>query len=333
MKIIKIDKTLINLSAVEQYSGTIDDVILQKLKDRLENTCDKNTFILKVSEIVRRSKCAQTQSRLDGSADVSVWYKIEALVYNSGDTLVQCEIQNIERSNNILCKYDHAVIKVKGSRIMQRLKKGQNMPIKITKVQYMKGRPKMTIFGTPYTYSFECILYVATLDYGAIPKENIELLDKQIEKIQEELKHHKDKKLIKFFDDIFYPFKSKVPKDPPGFKLTNTLDFIKTLKTKKQKTKMVLMRHPRILKSTPDIYVVEPKVLLQKDGFNNHLMDVKRYKIKQLSESLGMILFRFLEDYLNHLVFLRQMTEVYNTEKSRKDHSNLWNIYKQLKRD
>ena len=75
MRIIKIDQALINLSAVEQYSGSIDDIIIQKLRARLENKCDKGAFVLKVLEIIRRSRCEQTQSRLDGSADVSVLYK------------------------------------------------------------------------------------------------------------------------------------------------------------------------------------------------------------------------------------------------------------------
>ena len=328
MRITKIDQTIINLSAVEQYSSAIDDLILHKLKEKLENKCDKGAFILRVVSIYKRSKCVQTQNRLDGSCTVSVQYQVEALIYNKGDIISGCKIQHIERSNDILCEHENAIIRVKGSRIMQRLSPGMKIPVRVTKAQYKKSSDKIVIYGVPFTYQMNILIF--NIDFDSIMTEQKDMILETIDKIETEQKNQKNLKILSFFDEVFYPFhqafseyqkKNKMPSD---YSLTDMVDLLKG-KMKKPTGKIICFRHPRLLASDPRIYIAE-KVS------NDKLLDDQQHKIQLVGGNSGEIIMYLLNEHLSYLNLLTSMAQEYDTEKKRNEHKALWDIYKDLKK-
>lgn len=338
MKIIKLYETVINLSATEMFSK-IDLVVMDKLKQRFEGKCEKNSLIVRILEIVKRSKCKLAKSRLDGSGDVNVRFTAEAIIYNDDDILTGCEVQKIERGNKIICKHEIAVVNIKGNRNLQSLKPGQKITIKIVSVSYLKGKDKITIYGVPYSYSYKFIIYSTTIDPSSISFENIEVLKKKLQEIDEEAKLYEkiDKKAVAFFNNTYYPFKESFDSfrksiSKTKIPLIDVYDLTKTLitSTKKDDQPVFLMRHPIIDKSTSLTFKLDDDDLKSKTI--SDLLDPQSYEVEIVKENIAFVLLNFLNDYLSHIRILREMTEIYPAEKDIDDHSNIWGIYNRLKK-
>lgn len=339
MKIIKIYETVINLSANEMYSN-IDIIIMDKLRQRFEGKCEKNSLITKILGIEKRSKCQLAKSRLDGSGDVNVQFKSEAVIYNDDDILTGCEVQRIKRGNKIICKHDIAVVNIKGNRNLQSLKPGQKINIRISSVSYLKGRDKITVYGVPYSYSYKFIIYSTIIDVSKISLENIEILKKKLQEIDNEYKLYEqsDQKSVKFFNDVYYPFKESFEDMKKTLKnskilLIDVYDLTKKLinyATNKSETNIFLIRHPIIDKSTPIIFKIEESDL--KSGISGDLLNPTSYEIEIVKENITFVLLNFLNDYLSHIKVIREMTEIYITETDIESNSNIWGIYNRLKK-
>lgn len=336
MKIIKIYETVINISAAEMYKG-IDMILMSRLKQRFENKCEKNSLVINIQSIVRRSCCRLAKSRLDGSGDVDVQFKAESIIYNDNDILTNCEIQKIERGNKIICKYDRAVISVDGSRGLYSLKPGQKITIKISSVSYPQGKDKITINGAPYISSIKFNLYSASINLD-ITSENIELLKQKIQEIDDEYKLYEssDKKSIKFFNDIYYPYNQNFIDFKKNFKNTK-IDLVdiydltkKLIISKKFEPNLILFRHTIIDKSTPLVFKINEEDL--KSGITDTLLDKNSYNITFIREDVTFVLLALLNDYLSHIKTIREMTEIYITEQDIESHSNIWSIYNRLKK-
>jgi len=334
MKIIKDYETIINLSAIEMYSD-IDKIILDKLRQRFENKCEKNSLIIKVLNIVKRSKCNLSKSRLDGSADVNVQFRADAIIYNNDDILTGCEVQKIDRGSNILCKHEVAIINIKGNRNLHSLKTGQKITIKISSISYPKGYGKITIYGMPYSYSYKFMMYYTSLESIKLT-DNIILLKNKLKDIDDELKIHNqlDKNSLKFFNNIFYPFKDSFDDKMSILKkskieILNMYDLASSLiKPDTPQRDIYLIRHTIIDKSTPFIISIIESDL--KSGIVD-ILDPKLYEIEIVKENIFIVLYQFLNDYLSHLKIIREMTQIY-TESEIDTHNNIWNIYNKLKK-
>ena len=343
MKIIKVYETIINLSAVELFSN-IDEVVKNKLEKRYENKCEKNSLIIRILDIVKRSECKMAKNRLDGAGDVDVQFRAEAIVYNDDDILTGCEVQRIERGNKIICKHERAVINIKGNKNLQSLKPGQKITIKISSVSYLKSRDKITIHGVPYSYSYKFIIYSTTL--SNITMENMEILKKKLQEIDDEYKLYEqsDKKLVKFFNDMFYQYKKKFDDTKNDFESSkiHLLD-VYELTTKiiqdknpdkyletKPNDELYLFRHPIIDKSTPLICRLNESDF--KKGISGNFFDTEVYNIEVVKENIVFVLLNFLNDYLCYIRIIKEMTAIYPTEKELENHNNIWSIYNRLKR-
>lgn len=329
MLITKVYETIFNLSPREMFMD-IDQILIEKIKKRFENKCEGNSLIVKFLEIITRSNCRVSKSRLDGSGDIDVKFKAEAIVYNENDVLNNCEVQKIEKGTKIICKHERAVIVIDTKKILQSLKPGQKIPVKVGSVSYIKGNDKITIYGSPYTYSYMFNIYIANVNN--IYQEDIDMLKIKIEQINDELEKHKkiDKKAYEFFDELLYPFINKIDykKELTKNSKNKFLDCIELAKNieKEQVSKRIFCRHTIIDKSTPDI------IELDSEKQNNEFFDPEKFGIKIINENIIFILFSFLNDYLTHIRAIREMTEIYNTEKDLEQHNNIWNIYKSIKR-
>lgn len=322
MKIIKDYETIINISASEMY-GDINKVLMEKLITRFENKCEKNSLITKILEIIKRSSCHLAKSRLDGSGDINVQFRAEAIVYYEDEILTGCEVQKIERKSKIICKHKSAVINIKGNRNLQSLNVGQMLTIKITSVSYLKGKDKITIHGVPYSYSYSFIVYQP--NNNIIPNESIIMIKNKIQKINDELTLHEksNKTLLTFFDNMFYPFTKKF--DKKGNNYIDIIDLANQLinGNKPDLQNKYLSRHPIINKSTPFV--------LELNDTNNSLMDPNIYDVNICVESLDFIIIKILNDYYTHLKVIRELSEIFMDDQLFNSHTNIWNIYEKLK--
>lgn len=337
MKIIKIYETILNLSATEMYSN-IDATVLDKLKKIFEGKCEKNTLIINILGINKRSQCKMTKNRLDGSGDVNVQFKAEAIMYSENDILTGCEIQNIERGSKIICKHEHAIVNIKNIRNLQSLKPGNKLVVKILGVSYPKGKEKITIQGTPYTYSYKFTIYLTDFSVD-ITDEQIVLIKNKLKEIDSEYELYKnsDTKLVDYFNNIFYPFKTNYDKYKKSFNnkkvdIINIYNMAQDLVNNKLKEKktLALFKHTLIDKSVPDVFSVLDTDLAS--GISGDLLNTELYEINIIKEDIILVLLTFLNDYLLHIKCIKEMTEVYDSEKEIENHVNLWTVYNRLKK-
>jgi hypothetical protein len=307
----------------------LDVVVLDQLRQKFEGKCERGALIVKILEIVKRSKCHLSTSQLDGSGDISVQFKVRAIVYQEGELLVG-EIQHIERSHKILCKHENAVIDVKGDASVQKLTKGQQILILVTNAKYIKGNEKINIYGIPYSYSFQFdIFHIKNFD---ITDEDKSLIKDKIRQMDDEIGIYNKlpKNDTKFFNDVLYPFVKSSPKDPQYFSKINMVTLAKKIiDGKPPKDGSLLIMHPRINKQNPEVYLVDPTFL--KNMQKNHLLDPHLFKFRIVGESSKVVL-KFMSEYLRHLAAIKEMVETYNTSEIRKKHNNLWAIYDKKKK-
>ena len=105
----------------EEFNNSIDDILLQKLKTKVEGKCDKNGYIKPESvEIVRRSMGKVLQGHFNGSCSYRISYKVDicnpvegmmikGIVKNMNKMGLFCELHDIEPSplTIILAKQHH----------------------------------------------------------------------------------------------------------------------------------------------------------------------------------------------------------------------------------
>lgn len=324
MKIVKIYETVLNISAAEMYSGDIESVILNKLRLRFENKCGQNSLITSIDRVVKRSKIRQVKWASDGSGVVNVQFEASAVVYNEGDVLTGCEIQRIEK-NTILCKHETAIITIKASGVLRSLRVGQKILIRISTINYINGREKITIHGTPWSYPFRPVdIYV--VDNVSLSPEDTSVLQRKIYEIDEEMKLRAeiDKAQFKYFNDVFFAGDSK--KDLATFGV-DIVEYVRDLVTKKKKTSGVcITRHPNIDKTTPMVYMVS------KSEDSGKLPESMLSGARIINQSAKYALLVVLEDILRYNQMIREMISVYPTEKDIDQHANLWAIYAELKK-
>jgi DNA-directed RNA polymerase subunit E'/Rpb7 len=122
--------TVIQLLPAE-FNNSIDDILLEKLKHKVEGKCDKNGYIKPNSvSIIRRSMGKVLQGHFNGSCSYRISYKVEicnpvegmmvkAIVRNINKMGLFCELHDIDPSplSIILAKQHHlkdeAFVKIK----------------------------------------------------------------------------------------------------------------------------------------------------------------------------------------------------------------------------
>lgn len=323
MKITKIYECIINLSAIDMYQG-IADRVLSILNDKYLYKCEKNTLIIKIIAIEKMSECRLNKSLLDGSGQVSVQFRAEAIVYNEGDILTGCKVLKIDKGNKIICEYEYAYVNIKGNRNLQSIRVGQLITIKVVTVSYLKGMNKITINGIPYSYSYIFTVYKTKMNIeydedSAIIKDKIKEIDEEL-KLQKEV----DTKMFQIINQIYYPFIEPFKAEK---KYTN-LKLMDILSLKPEQDYVYLIRHPIIDKATPNIFMSTTIPSESNELFNPKVFD---YKI--IEENYTFVLLYFLNDYLNHIRAIREMANLFKKDEDFVAHKNIWDIYGKLKKN
>src|SRR5271170_3359885 len=108
----------LNVTPVDQYTATFTDdkYLLEHLKEKFENRCMDMTYVVAIKGILSRSMMTIDKSDLAGGAYIHVRFHAEAIVFSPGSILVGCEVINVERNEMIVCKYDNAIVRIKGNK-------------------------------------------------------------------------------------------------------------------------------------------------------------------------------------------------------------------------
>ncbi len=338
MKIKKQYESIVNLNSIELYSADIDSVIFNKLCKIFEGRCFKSSLVYKILRIIRRSNIRPAQNLTDGSGNTNVVFEAEAIVYNENDIITDCVVMNVERSGELICKIDHAAIRIRGNIILRGIQIGQTIPIRVVTVRYSKGKDNITINATPYFHPMSFFLYKTDISPTKISQETIEVLTDLIKLAEETEKIFEsvDVKVRDFFTEVFYPFTESSEKfekhAEPKFERVNMLEDAKRfIKATGKETPMFVIRHPRTDKTSASIFHIDESIF--KGNIPKlPLLDMKLYDIKIVKESYAQILINYIEEYISYLKMIQEITITFNTEEKRQEHKNIWAIYNKLKR-
>lgn len=226
--------TKLNIHA-KDMGKDIDDIVLDKLKNKYKGKCYNSALIMDISKITNRSQIEISKSRNDGSGDLSVEYESSIFIYEKGDIISGCEIKKISENGIIICSslYATIYIQITMQKTLLGLKDGNILPVIVTGVTYTTGQPKITVSAIPYTSSNEIIAYkpantVLDLEQIEIIRLMIQTIDKEIE-LFETVKEN-DKTNFKYFTQMFYPFKKPFSEYRKG-KLPKGWDYLDIYET------------------------------------------------------------------------------------------------------
>ena len=183
MRILKVYETEVNLSATEQYQPDMNAVIIDKLRQTFEGTCFHSSLIIKIIRIVQRSHCTPAQNLADGSGCVAVIFEAEAIIYNIGDIVTDCVVQNMAGRGGLICKSDYAAIHIKGTLLLRGIQIGQILPITGHEVTYSKNKTKISINAKPYYHPMDFKLCLTSLEKYNL--EDIEVLQTLLDQVNE----------------------------------------------------------------------------------------------------------------------------------------------------
>ena len=330
-RIKKIYETKVNISPVEIYSD-LDQVVLEKLKQNFEGKCRENSLIVNVISIQERSMCTISKSHLDGSGSVNVKYLAEAITYEVFDILPVCEIIRIEKNHTIMCNYsDHTIVKIKGSIKLSSLKIGQKIPVLVLNSRCKKEKKSIVVSGIPYTYPNR--FYMFTASTSEIKDDEKEIIKAALAELagEKELLSKSNKKIVKFFTDLFYPFKKKsedlhklLPKETSEIHMDDLENFDELL----TEDNLYFRHHVTDMISDEILCIPINKF----DPAVGGLLDAEIFKYQIVAESPVVILTTLINDHIKYVRFIREWVEEFSSEQKISDQNNIWDIYINLKK-
>jgi hypothetical protein len=330
MRILKEYEIKLNISATTMYSGLLtEQYLLNHIKDRFEGKCLDGSFLTNVRTISERSMVQMDKNDLAGGGSLCVVVRAEAIVYPPESIIVGAEVTTIERDGRIICKYDNAIIHLKGDKRFSP-NKGDLIPVRVIRTGYPPGSTNMNIAAQPFF--IRPSFYMKLFKPDPLSNEEQDLIKRKMTEISDVKTAYDacDKKLVQFFEDLFYPFKDDYSKGKAKCPF-DTKDII-ALTTKQDLPKqkpLLLSRHSMIHKSSTDAIILDVdtvKKLPVSPWADKNVLD-----IQIAPASFGATMLELLDDYCSFLSCIVQCCEVYNTEIIRKKHQKIWTIYQQIK--
>lgn len=308
MKVIKQLTTQIDIKDMgEAFSGDIQGVIMKHLEDRYVGQCHQSCLVIKILEIVRRSFAKISQMSLQGQIYINVDFRVEAIEYGKGEGLT-VQVKEIDDTYNYILseRESNTAVSMRRSKALRVVKVGQWLPIRVVSRKYQMRKTMITVTAVLYllpqdpSYIFEIDpLTKEEKEELQIDLDDIKELEAQIKKI--------GKPLLKFFNDMLYPFETKKLTDRKG----NPSDM------KKLSASGLLVRHERTDKMTPTIQV---------------LKKTKEYNEQASKQPAKLVYKAFLNDYKLHLMMMIELCTEFKEKKLRDSHKNVWSIYKSYKK-
>lgn len=280
------------------FSGDIHEIVSAKLKQKHVNRCIFGCMILDIKDI-KTSECRIDPASGIGSGYVSVAFTAEALELSLHECVVT-KIVEIYPQNIILTKNEELriVTMLKRDSILKIAQVGHQIPIRVLKKEFTPGKDMITVNSTLYTVPKDSYVFqIDPLTDGE--KEDLEPLVNNIKELSNKLKKL-DSKVVKFFNDMLYPFTKK-----PTIKgETNMMDL---------DASGIVRRHHAIDKLTPMVQTM------------------KKTDENIIAQSAILVYKSFLNDYENHIRTIITLCESFHSPELRKENDMIWQIYKKYK--
>jgi hypothetical protein len=304
------------------YSGDIDSVIMDNLKQRFEGYCFMSCLIMEVLEIQQRSNFVFSRQRQDGSVSCNVRVKVKGIVIKKKEILHNCVVKKIDKDGHIICKNDYSAVYIRASETLQTIKQDQIIVALAGNVCYNIFKPAISVNALPFIPIHDNL---SKTIYNVVVDNTNNIINTMVTDIEKELKKNKaveelDKDVYKFFIDLLYPYstkkiitESKIP--------TITMSSIVNIDNN---TKLTISQPDWLPKDKPIILshgLVQSKDLIG----TNELQETDDGII--ITETYCNVVGYMIHKHIEHLSTIRQLCTTYNTMELIQKNNNLWDIY------
>ena len=317
MLIKKVFDTTINLNSPDEiYSNNINDILMKRLEIRYKNKCSHGVFVLSIDRIIQRSNICLTANQNDGSAYIDLRYEASCLVYEIDEVIHGCAITQIH-NYIIIAEHDYCYVKVRmdlHSKLVQTLKKGQIMPIKVEQQRYIINKDKISIIGSIFIpQPYETLYFDVTKGLTSQEEQAINVL---MQRVTDELKWHTKNKgrAYKLFAELLYPYKKKK-------------DFMKRAKQLKMQTMPFTMASISKIKKGVVVYPSEDDKQTNRFFYSTNIAD----NLDVLQIDWFTLISKMIEEYLIYLNNLKGFVTEYDTPEKTKSIMLYMKICKSLK--
>lgn len=308
------------------YSGDIETVIMDLLRQRFEGVCYMSCLILEITAITRRGNILFSQQSQDASATCSVAFRVRGMVIKKFEMVHRCVVKKIDKDGHIICKNAHASVFIRASSALQSIKEGQTIVALAGGVQYSAFKSEISVNALPFVPIInqnDGTLFTLV----ARPLQEAPLVKAMLEKMADEKKSIDSvaADVRDFFTDLVYPLATRDKhalglKDPNlrvmSFKDLATLSGTVHVSTPVWADAGTFVLHKKV--AAEDI-LGSSRIMLSNEGI-------------VVSDNYESVMAGLIYLYVEHLMMIRQLCEAYDTMDAVRANQNLWNIYKSHRR-
>lgn len=345
MKSLKEYETRINVAPQNMCDGSMKDKdLIMILTEKFAGKCMDASFITSIHSIKKRSMKTVDKSDLAGGGAIHVRFCARAITHPTGSVLVGCEVMNIERDGMITCRYEHAIVHIKGNRNFSP-SKGDLVIAQVLETGYPVDSTNMSIAARPFSIPLKA--HLKLVKPAVLVEVEVELLSRKLVELEEIKKAYDDldKSVAKFFEDMFYPMKSTETyytmnnKKTPVLKTSyESYDVEKLVEAAisqsapfKTDTPIALLRHAAVPKQFPHVLVLSIDKVRGMKTIKDPMVDSAKFDTKVIASPFAATLLELLSDYCDYMNLIARCCAVYNTEAIRKNNSKLWSVYSSIK--
>jgi hypothetical protein len=287
-------------------SNNIDRAIIKILEHKYVNKCYLSAYVLRITRIIRRGDCILNQNGVNDkianpvNGTIYVQFETQCIVYNSGEIIPNCLVEETDEYNNIKCNSTYGGIHVKPDKYNSSIKVGQLISIVVENVMYDVLQPEIAIQGNLFIPKPVLIAY-------EIPENkdiDIAVFAPILERLKLEESDRSSRAWITF-DKLIYPHKTEV-------KIANTISIIDIASKLPNNKNKYLVRDSNLHLTSPSVYYTdtppEGAQIINKLNYTSIVLAV-------------------LFSYSNYSNLITEMCDIYNTPELITAHKNLWAIY------
>lgn len=309
MYIKKILETYIDITdPVDIFSGNIDDMLINKLKEKFVGKCCMSCLIINVNKIIKRS-FIYMKDTLEGDCNVNIMFEVDAIEYIKNEIINGCKIIKKESNDIIHGISEYAGIQIKIPANISIFKEGDIIPVIVKMTRYNINQTAISVLATPFMPNNDpAICYKIRNTLSEKETDIIKNILSQI-KAEELIIKNMDgnsKKIYKFFIELLSNKDNKTIKNTDilnKFNINNILDI-----------KSGVITTPKTDFITSDIY------------------SIKENDKNIVHESMFIAFSSILIGHLCNLQSIKGFLKYYQTIDDIKKHKNIWKLYSSMKK-
>jgi hypothetical protein len=323
MIIQKILETYLDLIEPQHiFAADVEEVCMHLLTNKFVNKCYKSCYILRINKLIRTSGRYMIDS-LEGYSSICVSFEVDAIIYQEGEIINGCKITKIEPYGRIYAESKYTSIQLKQDKSLSIFKEDNIIPVIVKTVRYYPNKDKISVGAIPFIPLFPVLTIYNVKE--PLTQEQIPKIEYILKSIKVELDAIKklsttETKAYNFFKLLVYPFKK-------------TQSFESNSKVKNSKFKKRPLELKELL-SIKNGMICRPIELAKHNNqfYYSNESPSKLNNIIVIDDSMFNISINILNDYLLHLITLREMYEYYPDVKVISKYTDIWKIFKMLKK-